>query len=33
MIESELREAHGAMERDGEIKIVALLGSVRNRVQ
>jgi FlaA1/EpsC-like NDP-sugar epimerase len=33
MIESELREAHGAMERDGEIKIVALLGSVRNQVQ
>jgi FlaA1/EpsC-like NDP-sugar epimerase len=33
MIESELREAHCAMETDREIKIVALLGSVRNQVQ
>lgn len=33
MIESELRDAHGAIESDREIKIVALLGSVRNQVQ
>ncbi|MES2624329.1 MAG: nucleoside-diphosphate sugar epimerase/dehydratase [Pseudomonadota bacterium] len=33
MIESELREVHCAMEGDREIKIVALLGSVRNQMQ